>query len=199
MKSFREAMIARRTIHVLENEEIISDDKLLEIVSDSVKYCPTAFNAQEQRAVVLLGEKNTWFWDTLLEKLRTIVPANDFPATESRINGFAGGVGTILIYQDTDIIKGLQEQYAIYADNFPIWAQQASGMLKYILWTSLSAEGYGASLQHYSELIEEDMRKGLGIADSWKMVGQIPFGAPGHTPYDNKAFEPVEKRLLTFK
>lgn len=198
MKTFKEAMVNRRSIHALKNEEVISKDRLMEIVNDSVKYSPTAFNAQEQRAIVLLGEKNSWFWAMLKEKLRAIVPADDFSATEARIDGFAGGVGTILLYQDADIVKGLQEQYAIYADNFPIWAQQASGMLKYVLWTNLSDEGYGASLQHYSELIEEDVRKELGVADSWKMVGQIPFGAPNQEPHGEKAFEPIEKRVLVY-
>jgi len=198
MKTFKEAMVNRRTIHVVKNEEVISGEKLKELIDDSMKYCPTAFNAQEQRAVVLMGEKNKWFWAALKEKLRAIVPESDFAETEKRIDGFAGGVGTVLVYQDTAIIKGLQEQYAIYADNFPIWAHQASGMLKYIIWASLSAEGYGASLQHYTELIEEDVRKELGIDASWKMVGQIPFGAPGHAPYD-KGFEDLEKRVLMYK
>jgi len=189
----------RRSHYALGKEEVISEERLRHIVGHALKYSPTAFNAQEQRLVLLLGAKHDWFWNLAKATLQAIVPPESFPDTEARINGFLGGVGTILLYQDTTVTKGLQESYPMYSDNFPIWAHQASGMLKYTLWTSLIAEGYGANIQHYSELVESDVNKELGIDPAWKMVGQINFGKSLQAPSSDKAFEPLEKRLLVVK
>ncbi|NFV72581.1 nitroreductase, partial [Clostridium botulinum] len=38
--------------------------------------------------------------------------------------------------------------------------------------------GFGASLQHYNELIEEDVKKEWNIPNNWKLIAQMPFGKP---------------------
>ena len=188
----------RRSIRVVGNEGIISQKTLEDIIGNAVKYSPTAFNAQEQQVILLLGSRHKWFWSLVKEKLRAIVPEEKFSDTDKKINGFADGVGTILTYQDTDTTKKLQEQFPNYKDNFPIWAHQSTGMLKYTIWTSLVSEGYGVSLQHYTELIEKDVQEELNINPSWKMNGQIPFGTPMENP-EEKEFMPLEKRMLIFR
>ena len=199
MSELFKAMENRRSIHQLSNHAIISEDRLKEVISHALKFSPTSFNAQEQRLILLLDKKHEWFWDLTKSALKAILPAESYPDSEARINGFQGGVGTILLYQDINVVKGLQESFPMYKDNFPIWAHQASGILKYTLWTSLADEGYGASIQHYSELVEEEVKKELNIDPSWKMVGQLPFGKAASNPDPNKTFEPVEKRLLVLK
>jgi len=198
MNDFYNAMAKRRSIRVLGNEAIISEERLMGLISHAVKCTPTSFNAQEQRVVLLLGKKHEWFWDLTKETLKGMLPAESFPETEEKLNGFRGGVGTLLIYQDSAVVKGLQEAFPSYSDNFPIWANQASGMLEYTLWTSLSNEGYGASLQHYTNLIELAVNKELNINKTWRMMTQIPFGSPKEEAGE-KDFEPIEKRVLTFK
>ena len=190
-------MAQRRSIRVLGNREILSPKDLEALIARALQFSPTAFHAQEQRAVLLLKNQHNWFWNLLENKLRTIVPAENFPDTQKKLKGFAGGVGTIFVYQDTHVTKGLQEKFPAYRDNFPLWAQQASGILKYTLWTSLVAEGYGVSLQHYTELIEEEVQRGLNIPSSWKMMGQIPFGTPEETP-EEKDFMPLDQQFLIF-
>jgi len=198
MKDFYSAMENRRSIRVLDREEVIPFERLEEIISHALLFTPTAFNAQEQRTVLLLEERHNWFWNLLKEKLRAIMPSEKFPATESKLAGFAGGVGTILLYQDMDVVRGLKERFPTYRDNFPTWAHQANGMLTYTIWTSLTAEGYGASLQHYTELVEQDVKQELGIHPAWSMTGQMPFGKAAESPGD-KTFEPIEKRTLVFR
>jgi len=198
MKNFYSAMETRRSIRVLGKEEVVSAERVEEVIGHAVLFSPTAFNAQEQRVVLLLGERHSWFWNLLKEKLKVLVPAEKFSATERKLEGFAGGVGTILLYQDTDIIKSLQEKFPTYRDNFPSWAHQANGILTYTLWTSLVVEGYGVSLQHYTELIEQDVAQELSILPAWKLIGQMPFGKPEESPED-KTFEPLEKRMLVFR
>jgi len=199
MSDFYKAMENRRTIHQLKKDAIIPQERLEQVIANALKFTPTAFNAQEQRLVLLMDKKHDWFWNLVKSTLKTIVTAENFPDTEARINGFLGGVGTILIYQDTTVIKGLQEAFPTYKDNFPIWAMQATGMLKYTLWTSLVEEGYGANIQHYTELVETEVNKELNIDPEWKMVGQLPFGKAAQAPDAGKTFETIEKRLIVFK
>ncbi|MCL2862005.1 MAG: nitroreductase family protein [Firmicutes bacterium] len=199
MKDFYSAIEKRRSIRIVSDESILSEEKLKETIEHAVKYSPTAFNAQEQRVVVLLEGRHKWFWDLAIDTLRAIVPKEKFAPTEAKINGLKSGKGTILIYQDTSVVKGLQKNFPMYHDNFPIWAHESTGMLEYVLWTALASEGYGVSLHHYTELIETETDRELNIDRNWKMVGQIVFGSPREKPDSNKEFKPLEDRLLFFK
>ncbi|WP_113860204.1 nitroreductase family protein [Bifidobacterium aemilianum] len=68
------------------------------------------------------------------------------------------------------------EQNPAYAENFPIWAQQANGMLQLSVWTALSEEGLGASIQHYNPLIDAEVRETFSIPESWQLLAEMPFG-----------------------
>jgi uncharacterized protein len=70
-------------------------------------------------------------------------------------------------------------------------------MLQYIVWAELEAEGLGASLQHYNPLIDGLVKERWGIPDSWRLMAQMPFGAPLEPP-DEKEFLPVEGRVKVF-
>jgi len=96
-----------------------------------------------------------------------------------------------------DVITTLQKQYELYKDNFPVWSHQASGISQFIIWSTLETEGFGASLQHYTELIEEDVKKEWQIPSTWKLIAQMPFGTPMSEP-STKAFLPLEDRVKFF-
>ncbi len=78
------------------------------------------------QAVLLLGDEHKKLWDITLNVLREIVPAEQFPATEAKIKGFANGHGTVLFFEDETVVKDLQTKYALYQDRFPVWSQHAS-------------------------------------------------------------------------
>ncbi len=195
---FYEAVKNRRSIYGIKKESVISDEKLEEVIKHAITYVPTAFNSQSGRVILLLDKEHDKFWDITLEQLRKIVPEEAFKTTEDKINSFKNGYGTVLYFEDQDVVTGLQQKFPLYSDNFPVWSQQGSGMLQYIVWTALEAEGYGASLQHYNEIIEEAIKKELGISNSWKLIGQMPFGKPISEP-DKKDFQPIEKRFKVIK
>ncbi|AWB44963.1 nitroreductase [Paenibacillus sp. CAA11] len=198
-KSFFEALKHRRSYYGISKEAPVSDDRVVEIVQDAVKYTPTSFNSQTSRAVVLFGENHNKLWDITLEALRKIAKSEEaFASTSEKIASFRAGHGTVLYFEDENVIKGLQEQFALYADNFPIWANQSNGMLQLVVWTALEEEGFGASLQHYNPLIDEEVRSTFGLPSSWKLIGQMPFGKPTFEPGD-KEFQPVEERVKVFK
>lgn len=197
-KDFNSSIQERRSIYAITKESPVSDDRIQEIIEFAVKYTPSAFNSQSARVVVLLGENHNKLWDITKESLRKIVPAENFSATEDKINSFRNGYGTVLFFEDQSIIEGLQKQFELYKDNFPVWSQQSSGMLQLVIWTSLESEGLGASLQHYNPLIDEEVKKEWNIPENWKLIGQMPFGKPSAQPGE-KQFQPLEDRVKVIK
>ncbi|WP_141432074.1 nitroreductase family protein [Bacillus sp. 03113] len=197
-KDFYSVVEARRSIYGISNEPVVSVERIKEVINHSVKHTPSAFNSQSARVVVLFGENHTKLWNITTESLRKIVPADQFGPTEERMNAFGSGYGTVLFFEDTDVVKSLQTQFASYADNFPIWSQQSNGMLQYVIWTSLELEGLGVSLQHYNPLIDEEVKDEWDIPNSWKLIAQMPFGKP-IAPAREKEFKPLEDRVKVFE
>lgn len=197
-KDFYTAIKDRRTIYGISNESPVSEDRIKEIVNYAVKHTPSAFNSQSGRVVVLFGENHNKLWDITKETLRKIVPAENFSSTEQKINSFRNGYGTVLFFEDSTVVETLQQQFALYKDNFPVWSLQSNGMLQYVIWTSLEIEGLGASLQHYNPLIDDEVKEHWHIPTNWKLLAQMPFGNPTAAP-DEKQFQPLEMRVKFFK
>lgn len=197
-KDFYEAIKDRRTYYAISKDSPVSDERIIEVVGGAVQAAPSAFNSQSARAVVLFGENHEKLWSIVKETLRKIVPADSFAQTEQKIDSFAAGHGTVLYFDDTAITKGLQEQFPLYKENFPVWAQHSNGMLQYAVWTSLELEGLGASLQYYNPLIDDEVKKAWNLPQDWKLIAQMPFGKPTGDPGE-KELVPLDKRLLLFK
>ena len=198
-RSFLEAVKNRRTYYGISKESPISDSAIQEIVSEAVKHAPSAFNSQSARVVLLLGPQHDRLWDITKEELKKIVPAEAFQATENKINGaFKSGYGSVLFFEDSAVIEGLQQSFPTYKDAFPVFSSHSSGMLQYVVWTALEDEGLGCSLQHYSPVIDEAVQKEWNIPATWKMVAQMPFGTPT-APAGDKEFQPLEQRVKVYK
>jgi len=197
MKYF-EAIKNRRSYYNISKESFLKDNELENLLKDAVKYTPSAFNSQSSRVVLLLNDNHNKFWNIVMEELRKRVPADKFSATETKINSFAAGYGTVLFYEDQAIVKGLQEQFPLYAENFGIWSNHSAGMLQHVVWVGLEEAGLGASLQHYNPIIDEEVRKEFNFPESWKLIAQMPFGNPTAQP-DPAEYEDIEKRIKVFK
>lgn len=197
-KDFYEAIEGRRSMYEISNTPVLSHEELERIVKRVVKTMPSPMNSQSARVILLLGEQHDRFWKITMDALRAKLTPERFPATEKKINGFAAGEGTLLYFDDMEVIHYLQEKYPTYKDTFVIWGQQANGMLQFALWTALELEGYGASLQHYTELVEDQVSEEWEINPSWKLIAQMPFGKPTGVPGE-KEFEPIEKRVKIYK
>ncbi|WP_282936510.1 nitroreductase family protein [Paenibacillus sp. RC67] len=196
-KEFLAAVRERRTIYGLSKESPISDERIVHIVEESVKHTPSAFNSQSARVVVLLGEQHNKLWDLTKETLRAIV-VGDFQATEQKMKGFQSGHGTILYFEDMEVIEGLQANFSSYKEHFPNWSMQSNGMLQMVIWTALENEGLGANLQHYNPLIDQKVKETWKLPDTWKLLAQMPFGKPT-APAGEKEFKPLEERMKVFK
>ncbi|OBZ16649.1 MULTISPECIES: nitroreductase family protein [Bacillales] len=197
-EAFLDAVKSRRTFYGISKEAVISDDKIVEIVQEAVKHTPSSFNSQSARVVVLLGDNHDKLWDIATNTLRAIVPADQFEATEQKMGSFKSGYGTVLFFEDKNVVDGLMASFPSYAQNFPIWSQQSSGMHQLVVWTALEKEGFGASLQHYNPLIDTEVKTTWSLPDSWQLVAQMPFGKPTAAPGE-KAFQPIDERVKVFK
>ena len=196
-KDFFTAVKDRRTYYGISKEAVVSDERIRELVEEAVKHTPSSFNSQSARVVVLLGEQHDKLWNLTKETLRKIVPAENFAPTEEKMNAFGNGYGTVLFFEDQSVVKGLQEKFAAYKDNFPVWSEQSSGMLQFVVWTALETEGFGASLQHYNPLINEEVQQTWNLPSEWKLIAQMPFGKPTAQPGE-KQFQPIEERVKFF-
>ena len=194
-----QALENRRSYYSIGSESPVSDEKIEEVVKFAVKNVPSAFNSQSTRVVVLFGESHKRLWNITKDILRKMVPGEAFKKTESKIDGcFLSGHGTILFYEDQDVVKNLQNSFPLYAENFPVWSQQTSAMHQLAIWTRLADLGLGVSLQHYNPLIDEDVAAEWSIPKSWNLIGEMPFGNPLSKP-DEKEFSPIEDRVKVFR
>lgn len=187
----------RRSQYALGKDLPLAQQEVTEVIQEAVRHSPSAFNSQSTRVVVLYGAQHEKFWGFVKEALQKIVPADAFGATESKLNSFAAGAGTVLFYEDQDVVKGLQEQFALYADNFPIWSEHASGIAQFAVWTALSAADIGASLQHYNPLADAAVAAEWNIPASWKLRAQMPFGSH-QGEFGEKSFIADDERFRIF-
>lgn len=196
--SFLKSVEHRRSIYNLGSKEVVSQKEIIEIVNRAVKNAPSAFNSQSSRVVVLFGQNYHELWQLVLDCLRTIIPEDKIGPTKEKIASFDKGYGTILFFEDTTVVSNLQEKFPLYKDKFPLWSEQASGMLQYIIWTALEEVGLGASLQHYNPLIDDKVCHAWKLPKHWRLISQMPFGSV-ESPADEKSFLPLEERVKIFK
>ena len=179
---FWDAIKHRRTYYDIGDKPAVSDETIRTLIDDALRYTPSAFNMQSARALVLLGAEHKRLWGIVEETLKPVVPQEAFGATQEKLAGFAKGYGTVLFFEEQTIIEGLQAQFALYKDNFPVWSLQASGMAQLVVWTALESAGLGASLQHYNPLIDDKVKAAWNLPATWKLWSQLVFGSINSAP-----------------
>ncbi|MDF2416405.1 nitroreductase family protein [Acinetobacter beijerinckii] len=177
MSNFLNSIKARRTIYAIGKNVSVDQATIEETIREAVKQSPSSFNSQTSRVVTLFGESHTNFWNIVRETLRKIVPAEAFEGTNAKIDSFSAGFGTALFYEDQDVVKALQEQFALYADNFPVWSEHSTAIAQFATWTALSEIGVGASLQHYNPIVDAEVAETFDIPSNWKLRAQLVFGS----------------------
>jgi hypothetical protein len=191
---FLQALQTRRSVYALGSQAMVADEVVSQKIQAVLEATPSAFHSQSQRVVLLWGESHKKLWNLVLEALRKIVSEKQFPKTAAKIAAFAAGRGTVLFFDDQAVTKGLMAEYPLYKDNFAVWYQQQAGMLQSNVWVALAELGYGASLQHYNELISESVRQAFGLPADWELLAQMPFGSVLQTP-EAKEKQPIDERF----
>jgi hypothetical protein len=192
------ALKSRRSEYVLSKNVQMNDAAIEGMVKDVLTYTPSAFNAQSQRILLLLGDEHDTLWDQLIEIMKGIVEGDQFEKTKDKINGFKNAYGTVLFYEDMSVIEDLQSRFPLYKDNFSKWSLEQNGMLQSNVWVELRANGLGASLQHYNELIDEYLKKTYDLPKKWALRAQMPFGEIT-IQSDDKPKMDINKRFILKK
>ena len=187
----------RRTIYAVGKNVALTPEQIESVIKEAVNHSPSAFNSQTSRIVTLFGDSHLQFWNIVRETLRKIVPEAAFEGTNTKINSFAAGYGTVLFYEDQDVVKSLQEQFALYADNFPVWSEHSSAIAQFAVWTALSEQNIGASLQHYNPIVDAEIAEIFDIPANWKLRAQLVFGSI-EAPAGEKTFMAEADRFKTF-
>jgi predicted oxidoreductase (fatty acid repression mutant protein) len=191
-----ESLRKRRTQYALGRNVSLDKDALTALIKEAIKHAPSSFNSQSSRAVILFGEQSEKFWSLTRQELSRIVPAEAFGPTAAKLDSFAAGIGTVLFYEDQTVVQSLQEQFALYAENFPVWSEQSSGMAQFAVWLALTEAGVGASLQHYNPVTDEATRQEWNVPATWKLRAQMPFGSH-EAGFSEKAFMDDAQRFIT--
>ena len=89
------AVKGRRTYYPLKKESPISDKKIEEIVGQAILHAPSSFNSQSSRAILLVKGEHDKLWDIAKDALKAVVPADQYAATEQKLNMFQGAYGTV--------------------------------------------------------------------------------------------------------
>ena len=195
--SFLDKIKQRRTIYAIGKNLSVDQKAIEETIQEAVRQSPSSFNSQTSRVVTLFGESHTQFWNIVRETLRQIVPAEAFAGTDAKISSFAAGFGTALFYEDQATVKALQEQFALYADNFPVWSEHSTAIAQFAVWTALAEQNIGASLQHYNPIVDAEVAAKFNIPESWKLRAQLVFGSI-EAPAGDKTFIDDAERFKTF-
>ena len=157
------------------------------LIEETTELVPDAFNMKSARVAVALGEKQDELWDRIYEAFQGKV-------AREKVDGFKAAAGTVLYFYE----EALQEKFPLYADNFPVWANQANGMLQINIWSGLRELGIGANLQHYNPVIDETVRELFDLPKSWKLLAQMPFGGIVEER-EPKAKEKIEERVKFYR
>lgn len=195
--ALQQAAETRRSVYALNKNLPLPAAEVAEIIRHAVLHTPSSFNSQSTRVVVLFGAEHENLWQFAEDALRAVVPAEKFAPTQQKLDSFKAAAGSVLFFEDQDVIKGLQARFPAYADNFPVWAEHTDAMHQYAVWTTLAAAGIGANLQHYNPLIDGAVAREWSVPENWTLRAQMVFGGIG-APAGEKTFEPLEGRLKVF-
>ncbi|OFK23194.1 nitroreductase family protein [Olsenella sp. HMSC062G07] len=182
-----DALTKRRSVYALGKDLPVSEDEVIENVSRAVELVPDAFDMKSARVVVALGRRQDELWDAIYDAFGGKV-------AREKIDGFKAGAGTVLYFIDESVVRDLQGRFSSYAENFPVWAEQANGMLQLAVWARLAEMGIGANLQHYNPVIDEAVRKLFDVPAGYVLRAQMVFGNILEAPGPKDA-EDVTKRV----
>jgi predicted oxidoreductase (fatty acid repression mutant protein) len=122
----------RRTYYALSNKSTLSNEQITELVGKAVKFGPTSFNMQQNRAIVVTGEKHRQIWDIIIESQKGADPCTSSPphyqlnqtdntAVEDKVNGsFKPAYGSILFFGDNAVVDGWGAQMPAYHGVSPL-------------------------------------------------------------------------------
>ncbi|KAF2006816.1 Nitroreductase [Amniculicola lignicola CBS 123094] len=174
---FLSAVATRRSVYALAKDSPIPNERIIEIVNEALKHAPSPFNMRSARCIVLFGDEHNKLWQTAYKITAEATPGA-MGTLGPKIQGFESAYGTCLFFDDLEAYNSLTPRFSAISKSYPEWEEHSSGMHQFVVWTALTAEGLGCSLQHYHPSITPYVEKTYGVPASWKLKCQMPFGTP---------------------
>ncbi|MBQ9137420.1 MAG: nitroreductase family protein [Alistipes sp.] len=198
-RTFIEAIERRRSYYAISAAKSVSEEEIVHTIDRIMLAVPSAYNSQSTRIVVLFGIHHICLWGIVKQALSEIITAEAYIGTREKIdNYFAAGCGTVLFYEDMEVVESMKKQFPTYADKFEEYSAHTSAMHQFAIWTAIEELGFGASLQHYNPLIDEAVAAQWDIAPHWRLVAQMPFGTPLSLPSEKTQHLPLSARRKVF-
>ena len=186
---------ARRSVYALNRNLPLPPKEIATIIRHALKYSPSPFNSHSVRLLVLFDAEHEKLWDITADVLQAAAPPETFATqTAPKLAGFRAAAGSILFYEDTDVIAGLQQRMPRYADTFPASADKEFAMMQYAIWTTFAAAEIGANIQHYNPLIDETVARAWQVPSHWRLRSQMVFGGIASLAAERE-YAPTEPRL----
>lgn len=177
----------RRSYYALTKDLPVSKREVIETIKTVTELVPDAFNMKSARVAVFFGAQHDLFWNKVFSAFGGKVP-------KEKIASFKAGAGTILFMYDEETVQEMQHKFERYTENFPVWANQANGMLQLAVWSALRELDIGASLQHYNPVIDNEVKRQFHVPDQYRIVAQMPFGGIAEEPA-TKEWEYIDHRV----
>lgn len=177
MNALAQAIAGRRSVYALNRELPLPPGDIVATIEHALRHAPSAFNSQSTRLLVLFGAEHEKLWDIAADVLQDAAPPEIFAQqTAPKLAAFRAAAGSILFYQDTDVVSDLQQRMPLYADTFPVSADKEFAMMQYAIWTTFAAARIGANIQHYNPLIDEAVAQTWQVPAHWRLRSQMVFG-----------------------
>lgn len=97
--TFFEGVKHRRTVYGVSDKISVSDDRILEIVNETIQTIPSSWNMQSTRIVVTLGKEHQKLWDAISTSAKSFIlehqSEEDWKRNDERFQMFRGAYGTV--------------------------------------------------------------------------------------------------------
>lgn len=174
-RAFLELVKARRSYYNISAKSLVERSTIKEIIDQAVLYTPSSYNVQGGRVVLVYDDAHKHLWGIVREHLLAWLPKDNeemIKIQSNKLDGYSAGYGTVLFLEDEDTIEASKKRSPQFGDLFETWTEASSAMLQYVVWTALEAEGFGASLQHHTAMMNElnpALHKAFDIPAQWKV------------------------------
>lgn len=187
----------RRTVRHLGKKVILSRAYLTQLITTALQQSPSVMDCQSSRIVILLDQAHFNFWEMVKTVQKQHLPEQIAESAVLKVQQCSEAYGTILFFEDQDVINQLMKQKPLQAEEIMQWAEQSSGMSQFAVWIALSSVGLGAMLQHYNPAIDDNTKAMFDLPQLWKFKSQMVFGSIQQPPIA-KQFESSDQICHVF-
>ena len=179
-ETLTDLLARRRSIRRLRDGPLA--DEVLDRLLTAARLVPAAYNRHPWH-VVVVRERRAAFWSEVDAAFRDGLEGERLERYLGRLDGFRGGVGAILIYEDRRAVEEMRVATRIDVDQARAFTEQALGMVQLAIWLAAVAEGLATSLQHWEALIEGRAASFLKLPrDRFRLTAVMPLGYPAEEP-----------------